>query len=228
MILCSPSNPTGTVYSEQQLAEIGRWALEHGIWIMADEIYEHMVYGVEWNSILKVIPELAGQCVVVNGVAKTFAMTGWRVGWMFGPADVMAAASNFQSHVTSNVCNVAQAAALTAISGDLAAAHTMREAFDRRRMTMVKMLREIQGVICPEPRGAFYVFPSVRGLIGRTIGGVNISSSAQLAEVILEQAEVAVVPGEAFGAPGYVRLSYALSDDDLVEGVGRIQRLIAG
>ena len=193
---------------------------------MTDEIYEHLVYGVEWTSILAAVPEIADQCIVVSGVAKTFAMTGWRVGWMFGPKDVIKAASNFQSHVTSNVCNVAQSAALAAVSGDLSAAHTMREAFDRRRATIVSMLSEIDGLICPEPHGAFYVFPSVQGLIGRSIGGVRIESSAQLAEVILDQAEVAVVPGEAFGAPGYLRLSYALSDNDLVEGITRIQKLL--
>lgn len=226
LILCSPSNPTGAVYTTAQITEIGQWALQHGIWVVADEIYEHMVYGVESTSILRVVPELADHCIVANGVAKTYAMTGWRVGWMFGPADVMAAASNFQSHVTSNVCNVAQAAALAAISGDLRAAHDMRKAFDRRRRTIVGLLREIDGIVCPEPHGAFYVFPSVRGIIGRSIGGVKIDSSAQLAEVILDQAEVAVVPGEAFGAPGYLRLSYALGDDDLAEGAQRIKQLL--
>ncbi|PZS11145.1 MAG: aspartate aminotransferase [Acidimicrobiales bacterium] len=226
LILCSPSNPTGAVYTKAQITEIGRWALEHGIWVVADEIYEHMVYGVDSASILCMVPELADHCIVVNGVAKTYAMTGWRVGWMFGPTDVIAAASNFQSHVTSNVCNVAQAAALAAISGDLHAAHAMREAFDRRRRTIVRLLREIDGVVCPEPHGAFYAFPSVRGVIGRSIGEVRIESSAQLAEVILDQAEVAVVPGEAFGAPGYLRLSYALGDDDLAEGVQRIKQLL--
>ncbi len=226
LILCSPSNPTGAVYTVAQMAEIGQWALQHGIWVVADEIYEHMVYGVESASILHVVPELADHCIVVNGVAKTYAMTGWRVGWMFGPVDVIAAASNFQSHVTSNVCNVAQAAALAAISGDLRAAHDMREAFDRRRRTIVGLLREIDSIVCPEPHGAFYVFPSVRGIIGRSIGGVQIDSSARLAEVILDQVEVAVVPGEAFGAPGYLRLSYALSDDDLAEGVQRIKQLL--
>ncbi len=226
LILCSPSNPTGAMYSPHQLTEIGRWALDHGIWVVTDEIYEHLVYDTQWSSILSVVPELADQCIVVNGVAKTYAMTGWRVGWMFGPQDVINAASNFQSHLTSNVCNVAQMAALAAVSGDLSAVYTMREAFDRRRNSIVKLLREIDGVVCPEPRGAFYVFPSVRGLLGRTIGDVTIGSSTQLAELILDRAEVAVVPGEAFGLPGYLRLSYALSDDDLSEGMQRIQQLL--
>ncbi len=227
LILCSPSNPTGAVYSAQQLTEIGRWAVEHGIWVVTDEIYEHLVYGTPWTSILSVVPELAQTCIVVNGVAKTYAMTGWRVCWMFGPQDVIDAAANFQSHLTSNVCNVAQVAALTAVSGDLSAVHAMREAFDRRRTTIVRLLRGIHGVVCPEPRGAFYVFPSVRGVFGRTIGGVTIGSSAQLAEVILDRAEVAVVPGEAFGLPGYLRLSYALADEDLGEGMRRIAHLLA-
>ena len=174
-----------------------------------------------------VVPELADRCVVVNGVAKTYAMTGWRVGWMIGPADVVKAATNLQSHATSNVANVSQAAALAAVTGDLSAVATMREAFDRRRQTIVSMLREIPGVACPEPQGAFYVYPSVKGLLGRPIAGRTAETSAELATLILEEAEVAVVPGEAFGTPGYVRMSYALGDDDLVEGVTRMQRLLA-
>lgn len=226
LILCSPSNPTGAVYSARQLTDIGRWAYENGIWVITDEIYEHLVYDTEWASILSVVPELAGQCIVINGVAKTYAMTGWRVGWMLGPQDVIGAAGNFQSHLTSNVCNVAQMAALAAVSGDLSTVHVMRQSFDRRRSAIVNLLREIDGVVCPEPQGAFYVFPSMRDLIGRTIDGMTIGSSAQLAEVILDRAEVAVVPGEAFGLPGYLRLSYALADDDLHEGMQRIQRLL--
>jgi aspartate/methionine/tyrosine aminotransferase len=173
-----------------------------------------------------VVPELADRCVVVNGVAKTYAMTGWRVGWIVGPADIVKAATNLQSHATSNVANVSQAAAIAALTGDLSAVATMREAFDRRRQTIVSMLREIPGIACPEPQGAFYVYPSVKGLLGRPIAGRTAQTSAELAELILEEAEVAVVPGEAFGTPGYLRLSYALGDDDLVEGVGRLQRLL--
>jgi aspartate/methionine/tyrosine aminotransferase len=173
-----------------------------------------------------VVPELTERCVVVNGVAKTYAMTGWRVGWMTGPADVVTAATNLQSHATSNVANVSQAAAVAALTGDLSAVDAMRTAFDRRRRTIVSMLREIPGVTCPEPQGAFYVYPSVKGLLGRPINGRTASSSVELAEIVLEEAEVAVVPGEAFGTPGYLRMSYALGDDDLAEGVGRLQRLL--
>ncbi|WP_174442337.1 pyridoxal phosphate-dependent aminotransferase [Demequina gelatinilytica] len=228
LLFCSPSNPTGAVYTEEQTKAIGEWALEHGIWVITDEIYEHLVYDdAVFTPILRVVPELADQTIVVNGVAKTYAMTGWRVGWMVSPADVTKAASNFQSHLTSNVSNVAQRAAIAALEGGLEAVHEMREAFDRRRRTMVEMLRAIDGVVCPTPKGAFYAYPSVEGLIGRTVGGVEITSSADLATVILEQAEVAVVPGEAFGPSGFLRLSYALGDEDLVEGVTRIQKLLA-
>ena len=228
LLYCSPSNPTGAVYPPEQVEAIGQWAVEHGIWVVADEIYEHLTYdGATAVSMPAVVPELAEQCVVVNGVAKTYAMTGWRVGWLVGPADVVAAATNLQSHATSNVSNVAQAAALAAVSGDLSAAATMREAFDRRRRTMVRMLQEIPGVECPEPLGAFYCFPSVKGVLGGTIRGHQPKTSAELAELVLDEAEVAVVPGEAFGAPGYFRLSYALGDDDLVEGVSRLQKLLS-
>lgn len=227
LLFCSPSNPTGAVYPPSQVEAIGRWAVEHGIWVVADEIYEHLVYGDATHvSMPAVVPDLANQCVVVNGVAKTYAMTGWRVGWMVGPTDVIKAATNFQSHATSNVSNVAQVAALAAVSGDLSAAAMMREAFDRRRQTIVRMLREIPGVDCPEPEGAFYVYPSVKGLLGKDIKGRTASTSSELADLILDEAEVAVVPGEAFGTQGYVRMSYALGDDDLVEGVSRIQQLV--
>jgi aspartate aminotransferase len=227
LLFCSPSNPTGAVYSPEQVAEIGRWALEHGIWVVTDEIYEHLTYGgATFSSVVVEVPELADTCVVLNGVAKTYAMTGWRVGWMIGPKDVVKAATNLQSHATSNVANVAQRAAIAAVSGDLSAVARMREAFDRRRRTMVSMLADIDGVVCPEPLGAFYAYPSVKGVLGRTVGGATPTTSAELAEVILDQAEVAVVPGEAFGTQGYLRLSYALGDDDLVEGVGRIQKLL--
>jgi aspartate/methionine/tyrosine aminotransferase len=227
LLFCSPSNPTGAVYPPDQVEELGRWALENGLWVLTDEIYEHLTYGgVSAPSMPVLVPELAERCVVVNGVAKTYAMTGWRVGWILGPADVVRAATNLQSHLTSNVANVSQAAALAALTGDLSAVAQMRTAFDRRRQTIVAMLREIPGVACPEPQGAFYVYPSVKGLLGRPVAGRTAQSSVELAEIILDEAEVAVVPGEAFGTPGYLRLSYALGDDDLVEGVGRMQRLL--
>lgn len=228
LLFCSPSNPTGAVYSREQTEQIGRWALEHGIWVITDEIYEHLTYdGVEATHMLSVVPELADTTVVLNGVAKTYAMTGWRVGWMIGPVDVIKAATNLQSHLSSNVANVSQRAALAAVAGDLSAAAEMREAFDRRRRTIVEMLSAIDGVVCPMPQGAFYVYPSVEGLLGKTIRGRTPQTSAELAALILEEAEVAVVPGEAFGPSGYVRLSYAMSDADIVEGVGRLQTLLA-
>jgi aspartate aminotransferase len=227
LLFCSPSNPTGAVYPTGQVEAIGRWALDAGIWVLTDEIYEHLVYdGVTAASMPVVVPDLAERCIVVNGVAKTYAMTGWRVGWLIGPDDVVKAATNLQSHATSNVSNVAQAAAVAALRGDLSAVEHMREAFDRRRRTMVRMLQEIPGVECPEPLGAFYCFPSVRNLVGKTIRGRTPQSSTELAELLLDEAEVAVVPGEAFGAPGYFRLSYALGDEDLAEGVGRLQKLL--
>jgi aspartate/methionine/tyrosine aminotransferase len=228
LLWCSPSNPTGAVASPAEVEAIGRWALEHAIWVVADEIYEHLVYGdAEHVSMPVVVPELADQCVVVNGVAKTYAMTGWRVGWLIGPADVVKAATNLQSHATSNVSNVAQRAALAAVSGDLSAVAEMRSAFDRRRQLMVKLLRGIPGVECPEPQGAFYAYPSVKGLLGKSLRGKEITSSAQLAEQVLDEAGVAVVPGEAFGTPGYFRLSYALGDADLEKGVGRLASLLS-
>ncbi|MET7763123.1 pyridoxal phosphate-dependent aminotransferase [Streptomyces sp. NPDC005393] len=227
LLFVSPSNPTGAVYSRAQIEEIGGWAAEHGLWVLTDEIYEHLVYGdAEFHSLPVVVPELRDKCIVVNGVAKTYAMTGWRVGWAIGPKDVVKAATNLQSHATSNVSNVAQAAAIAAVSGDLDAVATMREAFDRRRRTIVRMLNEIDGVECPEPEGAFYVYPSAKGLLGKEIRGKRPRNTVELAELILEEAEVAVVPGEAFGTPGYLRLSYALGDEDLVEGVSRLQKLL--
>jgi aspartate/methionine/tyrosine aminotransferase len=228
VLFVSPSNPTGAVYPPEQVREIGRWAAEHELWVVTDEIYEHLVYGDARNaSIATEAPELGDRVVILNGVAKTYAMTGWRVGWLIGPADVVKAASNLQSHSTSNVSNVAQVAALAAVSGDLSAVADMRAAFDRRRRTIVSMLGDIPGVVCPEPQGAFYVYPSVKGLLGRPLRGRVSSTSAELATVILEEAEVAVVPGEAFGTTGYLRMSYALGDDDLAEGVGRIAKLVA-
>jgi aspartate aminotransferase len=223
LLFCSPSNPTGAIYPPDQVAAIGRWAAEKGIWVITDEIYEHLVYGdAEHVSMPVVAPEIADRCIVVNGVAKTYAMTGWRVGWMIGPKDVIKAATNLQSHLTSNVCNVAQQAALTAVTGSLDAVTDMRTAFDRRRQLMVGLLDAIPGVSCPTPEGAFYAYPSVTGLLGKSFGGVRPTSSSELATLILEKVEVAVVPGEAFGTPGYFRLSYALSDDDLVTGVNRM------
>ena len=228
LLWCSPSNPTGAVASPEEVEAVGRWALEHGIWVVADEIYEHLVYGgAEHVSMPVAVPELAQQCVVVNGVAKTYAMTGWRVGWLIGPEDVVKAATNLQSHATSNVANVSQRAALAAVSGDLSAVAEMREAFDRRRQTMVKLLREIPGVECPEPQGAFYAYPSVKGLLGKRLRGRTITSSAELAEQVLDEVGVAVVPGEAFGTPGYFRLSYALGDADLEKGVERLAALLS-
>jgi aspartate/methionine/tyrosine aminotransferase len=228
LLFVSPNNPTGAVYPPQQVEAIGRWAVEQGLWVVTDEIYEHLVYGdARFASMPALVPELAERAVVVNGVAKTYAMTGWRVGWLVGPADVVKAATNLQSHSTSNVANVSQVAALTAVRGDLSAVAAMRAVYDRRRQTMVRMLREIPGVECPEPMGAFYVYPSVKGLLGKDIRGRRPESSAQLCEIALEEVEVAVVPGEAFGTPGYVRMSYALGDDDLVEGVTRLHKLFA-
>jgi len=228
LVFCSPSNPTGAVESPEAIEAIGRWALEHGIWVITDEIYEHLTYGgAKATSLPVAVPELADTTVVLNGVAKTYAMTGWRVGWMIGPKDVIKAAANLQSHQTSNVSNVSQRAAIAALTGDLSAVEEMRKAFDRRRKTMVQMLNEIPGVECPEPTGAFYAYPSVKGVLGKEINGRVATTSTELAEIILEEAEVAVVPGEAFGAPGYLRLSYALGDDDLVEGVSRIQKLLS-
>ncbi len=227
LVFVSPSNPTGAVYSPAEVKAIGEWALEHGIWVVTDEIYEHLVYGdAEFSSMPVLVPGLADRCVVVNGVAKTYAMTGWRVGWMIGPADVVKAATNLQSHATSNVANVSQVAALAAVSGDLSAVDEMKVAFDRRRQLIVGLLDVIPGVACPSPEGAFYVYPSVKGLMGRTLRGTTIESSAQLAGVILDEAEVAVVPGEAFGTPGYLRLSYATSDADITEGVARMASLL--
>lgn len=227
LVFVSPSNPSGAVYSPAEVEAIGQWAVERGIWVITDEIYEHLVYGdAEFSSMPVAVPELADRCVVVNGVAKTYAMTGWRVGWMIGPPDVIKAATNLQSHSTSNVCNVAQAAALAAVSGDLAVVDEMRRAFDRRRRSIVSALNDIPGVVCPEPEGAFYVYPSVNEVLGRDIRGRVPTTTTELAEIILDEVEVAVVPGEAFGTPGYLRLSYALGDADLAEGVGRIATLL--
>ena len=228
LLFVSPDNPSGAVYSPEETIAIGKWAVQHGIWVITDEIYEHLTYGKHtFASMPTLVPELADTCVIVNGVAKTYAMTGWRVGWMIGPKDVMKAAINFQSHTTSNVSNVAQIAALEAVSGDLSAVAMMRESFERRGALMHKMLTAIPGVTCMEPQGAFYCFPNVRGLFGRDIGGKTASNSMELADLVLDVAKVAFVPGEAFGAPGYARFSFALGDDDLVEGMNRLTELFA-
>ena len=227
LVFVSPSNPTGAVYPPADVKAIGEWALEHGIWVITDEIYEHLVYGdAVFASMPVLVPELADTCIVINGVAKTYAMTGWRVGWMAGPADVVKAATNLQSHSTSNVANVSQIAALAAVSGGLEAVDEMKLAFDRRRLLIVDMLNAIPGVECPTPEGAFYVYPSVKGLFGRDIDGATANTSAELADLILDKVEVAVVPGEAFGTNGYLRLSYATSDADIIEGVGRMHKLL--
>ena len=227
LLFCSPSNPTGSVYSETQVKAIGEWALEHGIWVISDEIYEHLLYdGAKAPSLPVVVPEMKDQTIILNGVAKTYAMTGWRVGWMVGPKDVVKAATNLQSHLSSNVSNVSQRAAIAALTGSLDAVKEMGVAFDRRRKLIVQMLNEIPGVVCPTPTGAFYVYPSVKGILGKEIRGKRPQTSAELATLILEEVEVAAVPGEAFGPSGYLRFSYALSDADIVEGITRVQKLL--
>ncbi|MDT3330060.1 pyridoxal phosphate-dependent aminotransferase [Microbacterium sp. KSW-18] len=228
LVFVSPSNPTGAVYTPDETKAIGEWALAHGIWVISDEIYQNLVYeGARAQSIVEAVPELAGQTILVNGVAKTYAMTGWRVGWMVGPADAIKVAGNLQSHLSSNVNNIAQRAALAALTGPQDEAEKMRQAFDRRRGLIVAELAKIPGVTVPNPLGAFYVYPDVTGLLGREWDGVRIETSLELADFILERAEVAVVPGEAFGPSGYLRLSYALGEDQLLEGVQRLQRLFA-
>ncbi len=228
LLFVSPDNPSGSVYTPTEVEAIGRWAVERGVWVVTDEIYEHLTYGDnEFVSMPTLVPELADQCLVVNGVAKTYAMTGWRVGWMIGPADVIKASTNFQSHATSNVANVTQRAALAAVSGPLDDVVMMREAFARRGSTMHRMLSGIEGVTCIEPQGAFYCFPNVSGLLHRPIGGQTASTTLELADLVLEQVKVAFVPGEAFGAPGYARFSFALGDDDMEEGIRRIADLVS-
>ena len=228
LLFCSPSNPTGSVYSAEQVKAIGQWALAHGIWVISDEIYEHLLYdGATAPSLPVLVPEMADQTIIINGVAKTYAMTGWRVGWMIGPKDVIKAATNLQSHLSSNVSNVSQRAAIAAVTGDLTAVHEMGVAFDRRRKLIVDLLNKIPGVTCPTPTGAFYVYPSVKGVLGKEIRGKRPQTSAELATLILDEVEVAAVPGEAFGPSGYLRFSYALSDDDIVEGIGRVAKLLS-
>jgi aspartate aminotransferase len=226
LLFVSPSNPTGAVLSAEETRAIGEWALENDLWVIADEIYQNLVYdmGVEHAlSIVEAVPGLSEKCILINGVAKTYAMTGWRLGWMVGPPDVIAAATNLQSHLSSNVSNISQLAALSALEGDQNAATTMREAFNVRRHTIVEGLNAIEGVLCPTPQGAFYVYPDVSGLLGKTWAGSTPTTSLELADLILEKCEVAAVPGEAFGPSGYLRFSYALGDDDLAEGIARLQ-----
>lgn len=227
LLFVSPDNPSGAVYPPDAVRAIGEWAVQHGIWVITDEIYEHLTYGAhEFSSMPVLVPDVAQQCLIVNGVAKTYAMTGWRVGWMIGPEDVIKASTNFQSHATSNVCNVAQRAAIAALDGPLDAVAEMREAFARRASIMHEMLNAIDGVVCPEPQGAFYCYPDMTGLLGREIGGVVATTTVELADLVLEQAKVAFVPGEAFGLPGYGRFSFALGDDDLIEGIRRLADLV--
>lgn len=227
LLFVSPSNPTGVVYPREEVGEIGRFAAERGLWVVTDEIYEHLVYeDREFSSLPVEAPGLRDRSLVINGVSKTYAMTGWRLGWTIGPDDVIAAAANLQSHLTSNVNNIAQVAAVAALTGPQDEMARMRDAFDRRRRLMVELLSGITGVECVEPGGAFYAFPALEGLLGRDLGGATASSTAELGELLLEKARVAVVPGEAFGAPGYARLSYALGDDELVEGLDRLRRLV--
>ncbi|MSV58184.1 MAG: aminotransferase class I/II-fold pyridoxal phosphate-dependent enzyme [Actinobacteria bacterium] len=228
LLFVSPDNPSGSVYPPEEVKAIGEWAVSRGIWVITDEIYEHLTYGQhKFTSMPTLVPELANQCVIVNGVAKTYAMTGWRVGWMIGPVDVMKASINFQSHATSNVNNVAQAAALAAVAGDLSAVSMMRDAFERRGRTMHRMLNDIPGITCLEPEGAFYCYPNVSGLIGKTFNGKTANNSMELADIILSEVKVAIVPGEAFGTAGYARFSFALGDADLEEGIRRIADLVA-
>ncbi|MEL0040517.1 MAG: pyridoxal phosphate-dependent aminotransferase [Ilumatobacter sp.] len=227
LLFVSPDNPSGSIYTPDEVAAIGRWAVEHGVWVITDEIYEHLVYGDnEFSSMPALVPEIAEQCLIVNGVAKTYAMTGWRVGWLIGPNDVIKAATNFQSHATSNVSNVAQRAAIAAVAGPLDDVVMMREAFARRGAAMHAALNAIDGVSCLAPQGAFYCFPNVSGLLGRDIAGQRAATTLELADLILTEAKVAFVPGEAFGAPGYARFSFALGDDDIAEGIARIAALV--
>ena len=229
LIFCSPSNPTGSVYTVEQVRAIGEWALKHEIWVLTDEIYEHLLYdGATAPSLPVMFPELRDRTIVLNGVAKTYAMTGWRVGWMAGPKDIIKAATNLQSHMTANVANISQRAAIAALTGDLSASNEMKVAFLRRRNLIVKMLNEIDGFSCPTPQGAFYAYPAVHGVLGREIRGKKPQTSSELANLILDEVEVAAVPGEAFGPSGYLRFSYALSDEDLIEGITRIKNLING
>ena len=234
LLFVSPSNPTGAVYSEAETKAIGEWAEEHGLWVISDEIYQNLTYpstssgqATRVVSIVEAVPALADRTILVNGVAKTYAMTGWRLGWMVGPQDAITAAGNLQSHLSSNVSNISQRAGIAALNGPQDDAEAMRVAFDRRRTLIVAELNKIPGILTPTPQGAFYVYPDVTGLLGRTWNGVTPTSSLELADLILDQAEVAAVPGEAFGPSGFLRLSYALGDDALLEGIQRLQKLFS-
>lgn len=227
LVFVSPSNPTGAVYTPDQVRAIGRWAADTGVWVICDEIYEHLVYdGATFTSMPAEVDDLAQRCVVVNGVAKTFAMTGWRVGWSISPAPVAAAINRLQSHTTSNVCNIAQQAALAALEGPMDQVEQMRRTYDRRRRRVHEVLADVDDIACPLPEGAFYVFPDVRDRLRRPVGGTTVTTSADLCTLLLDEAQVALVPGEGFGAPGHVRLSYALSDDDLEKGLTRIAEVL--
>jgi aspartate aminotransferase len=226
LLMCSPSNPTGAVYSKEEIAAIGNWALQNDLWVITDEIYQNLVYdGLKAYSITEVVPEMIDRTILVNGVAKSYAMTGWRLGWMAGPADAMKAAANLQSHLTSNVNNIAQKAALAALTGSQDEVQNMLQAFDRRRKLAVSELGKIDNWLAPMPQGAFYVYSDVRGLLGKSWAGKQINTSLELCDLILEKAEVALVPGEAFGPSGYIRMSYALGDEPIVEGIQRLQKL---
>jgi aspartate aminotransferase len=228
LLMCSPSNPTGAVYSKEEIAAIGNWAHQNDLWVITDEIYQNLVYdGGKAYSITEVVPELIDKTILVNGVAKSYAMTGWRLGWMAGPADAMKAAANLQSHLTSNVNNIAQKAALAALTGPQDEVQNMLKAFDRRRKLAVSELGKIENWLAPMPQGAFYVYSDVRGLLGKSWAGKQINTSLELCDLILEKAEVALVPGEAFGPSGYVRMSYALGDEPIVEGIKRLQKLFS-
>ena len=229
LLFCSPSNPTGSVYSREEVEAIGKWAYEHGIWIISDEIYQNLTYdGIKAVSVTEAVPEMIDTTILVNGVAKSYAMTGWRLGWMVGPLDAMKAAGNLQSHLSSNVSNISQRAAIAALTGPQDEVVAMRESFDRRRKLAVAELNKIPGWVAPMPEGAFYVYSDVSGLLGREWGGKVINTSLELCDYILDAAEVALVPGEAFGPSGYVRMSYALGDGPLLEGIQRLQKLFAG
>ena len=228
LLMCSPSNPTGAVYSKEEIGAIGNWAHQNDMWVITDEIYQNLVYdGVKAYSITEIVPELIDKTILVNGVAKSYAMTGWRLGWMAGPADAMKAAANLQSHLTSNVNNIAQKAALAALTGPQDEVQNMLKAFDRRRKLAVSELGKIENWLAPMPQGAFYVYSDVRGLLGKSWAGKQINTSLELCDVILEKAEVALVPGEAFGPSGYVRMSYALGDEPILEGIQRLQKLFS-
>jgi aspartate aminotransferase len=228
LLMCSPSNPTGAVYSKEEISAIGNWAYQNDLWVITDEIYQNLVYdGIKAYSVTEVVPELTDKTIMVNGVAKSYAMTGWRLGWMAGPADAMKAAANLQSHLTSNVNNIAQKAALAALTGAQDEVQKMLQAFDRRRKLAISELGKIDNWLAPMPEGAFYVYSDVRGLLGKTWAGKQINTSLELCDLILEKAEVALVPGEAFGPSGYVRMSYALGDEPIVEGIKRLQKLFS-